>query len=480
MHQPRSDQDWDDLVRHCQGGPRLEAIFAIARRNRCRTVVVEDRYIDADYRSDFSAFWSKRFEVPSPYARRLHFFRAAIATEQLARMPNRVRDAYLGYSVLRPGPHHDGRVGRTVLAPPPQLAGATLVTIRDEVSLYGNDLSVIGTPFLEQDGEFLRCAHAAIWGCHYSAYKHGLVGRRLTAELAEMTPRLLSADRSLPSRGMVLEQIQAVFDATGQPALRYIVDQLPTVPGVESPSDEMKLENVGRAAGEWDPRVFSVICRYLNSGFPVMVTNASHGWNLVGWFWQNGEIRFVACDDQVGPYEVIDSPFTDSRRPWLSIMVPLPPKVYMSAEIAETWGHQRLREFGLRSGAPSSWKDLAQALATHPKKDVSLRTFLRDSRRYKAGLPAQGRPTEAVDALRLAGLPNFVWVVEAHDRSLRKAQRPSVIAEVLFDPHSSDHIHRAPRSDAIAMPGLTVITPPDGGEVVGLSAPPKPWRSQLD
>jgi hypothetical protein len=480
VHQPKTDKDWADLLCHCEGGPRLAAIFTIARKSRCRTVVIENRYIDADYRSDFSAFWSKRFEVPPPYARRLHFFRAGIHSGQLAQMPKRVRDAYLGYCVLRPGPHPDGRVGRTVLAPPLKLANATLVTIQDEVSLYGNDLSITGVPFLEQDGEFLRCAHAAIWGCHYTAFKRGMVGRRLTAELAEMTPQLLSADRSLPSRGMVLEQIQSVFHATGQPALRYIIDQLPTVPGVENPNEEAKLKNEGGPAGLWDPRLFSVICRYLNSGFPVMVTNASHGWNLVGWFWQNGKIRFVACDDQVGPYEVIDSPFTDSRRPWLSIMVPLPPKVYMSAEIAETWGHQRLREFGRRSGAPAIWQELAQALAVQPKKAVSLRTFLRDSRHYKAHLPAQGRSRKAVEALRFAGLPNFVWVIEVHDRSLRKAKKPSVIAEVLFDPHSSDHVHRAPRSDAIAMPGLTVVTPPDEGQVVAVPTPIKPWASQLN
>jgi hypothetical protein len=364
------------------------------------------------------------------------------------------------------------------MAPPSALAGATLVTIDDEVSLYGNDLNVTGVPFMEQDGEFLRCAHAAIWGCHYVAFRRGLVGRRLTAELAEMTPRLLSPDRSLPSRGMVLEQIQAVFDATGQPALRYIIDQLPSVAGVEVPSEQTKEEHARQPAGYWDPRLFSVICRYLNSGFPVMVTNATHGWNLVGWFWQKNQIRFVACDDQVGPYEVIKSPFTDGRRPWLSIMVPLPPKVYMSAEIAETWGHQRLREFGLRTGAPPSWRDLAEDLAQAPKK-VSLRTFLRDSRRYKAKLPTQGRQPEAVDALRLTGLPNFIWVVEAHDRRLRKAGRPSVLAEVLFDPHSSDHHHREPRSDARSMPGLTVVTPPEGAPPVAVDTPERPWRSQL-
>lgn len=391
----------------------------------------------------------------------------------MTRLQKGVREGYLGYSVIRPGPYDDGHVGRTIVSPPPQLAKANLVTIEDQVSLFGNDLSVEGVPFLEQDGEFLRCAHAAIWGCHYSAFKRDLVGRRLTAELVEMTPTLLSPDRSLPSRGMILEQIQAVFDATGQPALRYIVDRLPEILGVENPPINPVLP-----AGRWDTRLFSVICRYLNSGFPVMITNKGHGWNLVGWFWQGNKIRFVACDDQVGPYEVIDSPFTDHRAPWLSIMVPLPPKVYMSGEIAETWGHQRLTEASRATRAPASWKRLAEALAAEPK-GVSLRTFLRDGRQYKSTLPSQGRPEEAVAALRVARLPRFIWVVEAHDRALRKAGKPSVIAEVIFDPHSSDHVQRKPRSDAISMPGLTMVTPPEGGEPVPVSAKHQPWRSQL-
>jgi hypothetical protein len=84
-----------------------------------------------------------------------------------------------------------------------------------------------------------------------------------------------------------------------------------------------------------------------------------------------------------------------------------------------------------------------------------------------------------VDALRLAGLPNYVWVVEAHDRGLRAAGRPSVLAEVLFDPHSSDHVHREPRSDAISMPGLTAITPAGGAAPIAVATPERPWRSQL-
>ena len=301
-----------------------------------------------------------------------------------------------------------------MLLPPPQLRNATMALVEDEVSVFGNKLTIRAAPYSEQDGEFLRCAHSAIWACHYSAYRRGLVGRRLTAELAELAPALLSAARSLPSPGMTLEQIQAVFDATGQPALLYGMNQLPEVRGVENPPPKIDPTDPDKKrilpAGLWDTRLFSVICRYLNSGFPVLIANARHAWVLVGWFKRAGQIRFVACDDQQGPYEVVQSPFTDKRKPWLAIMVPLPPKVFMSGEMAENWGHRTFRAFGQVAGVPPSWAALSQALASLPK-GVSLRTFLRDGREYKAGLalagPAgRGRPpasARSAAALRLGG-----------------------------------------------------------------------------
>jgi hypothetical protein len=476
VYHPGSDADWNALVDQCGGGPLFATVLEVARRNRCRTVVVENRYIDADFRSDFSAFWSKRFDAISPFCRRVHFFRARLDDGALHRLPP--QSGYLGYSVLRPTPHEDGRIGRTLLVPPARLRRATLVTVQDTASLFGNTLSVKGAPFSEQDGEFLRCAHAAIWLCHYCAYRRDLVGRRLTADLAALTPTLLSEARALPSPGLTLQQIQAVFDATGQPALVYRLSEMPVVPGVEEPTPALDAEGRPRAGGYWDTRLFSVICRYLNSRFPVMIATATHGFVLIGWFRQNGRIRFVACDDQEGPYEVITSPFNDKRAPWRAIIVPLPPKVYLSGEMAETWGHQTFRAFGAHPAVPAKWRDLGAALAATPK-GASLRTFLRDARAYKADLPAQGRDPSVVRALRLARLPHYVWVVEAHDRQARAAGKPCVIAEAVFDPNSSDHVHRAPRRDAISMPGLTVVTPPDDGRPVPVRYPERPWRSQL-
>jgi hypothetical protein len=475
---PKSEQGWQAVLRACKGGPGFREVVDVARKNGCRSVVLEQRYVDLDYRSDYSAFWSKRFTSMPPFATRVHFFTAVLRKEQLHDLP--VRSGYLGYSVLRPGPHLGGRVGRTVLKAPARIRAGTLATIEDEVSLFGNRLKVRGVPFAEQDGEYLRCAHAAIWGCHYTAFKRGLIGRRTTTELADLVPTLLSAHRSLPSPGMNLEQVQAVFLATGQPALLYMIDQLPEVRGVESAEPELDQYGNLLPAGLWDIRLFSVICRYLNSGFPVMIFTSKHAFNLFGWYRSGKKIRFVACDDQRRPYEVVTNPFRDAERsPWLGLMVPLPPKVFLSGEMAENWGHHAFSAYGSSPNVPDRWKELAQALATSPK-GVSLRTFLRDSRVYKEKLVDQKRDDEVVRELRLARLPHYLWVVEAHDRERRKARRPSVLAEVIFDPDSSDHEKRNPRRASISLPSLTVINPPDDGKPFGVADGKRFWRSQLD
>lgn len=470
VHNPSSDSDWEALLQRFGGLPNspLARVLEVARQGRCRSIIEENRYVDVDYRSEYSAFWSERFPSRPAFGRRLHFFRKSLSEGTLDRLPT--DPGYLGYTVLKP--IEPGRVGRTMLAPPRRLAKATLALATDRVSLFGTTLSVTGAPFCEQDGEYLRCAHAAIWMCHYAASRRGLVGRQATASLVEMSPSTLSHERALPSAGLTLNQIQAIFATTGQPALFYGVNQLPSVEGVDTPIPEETADGQVIHPGFWDTRIFSVLCRYLNAGFPVLVGTLNHAFVVVGWYRDKGRIRYVLCDDQVGPYEVVQSPFTDRRAPWNSIMVPLPPKVYMSGETAETTTHFLIRAHSARRGAPQPWKDLADGIANG---SISLRTFLRANGDYKASVAGQGRPREATRALRLARLPHWVWVTEAQDRGLRAAGEPAVRAEMVFDSTSSDQRAAA---CAITLPGLTLTVPPDSGKA---EAAPSgdPWKSHL-
>jgi hypothetical protein len=461
------DEDWRALLQQYGGRypDPLEQILRVVSEAGCRTIVVENRYVDLDYRSEYSAFWSLRFQGPSPFARRLHFFTDHLEDGGIHTLPEGV--GYLGYSVIRPV--KDGPVGRTVIAPPPSLADATLTLVEDHVSLFGNDLTVKGVPFCQQDGEYLRCAHAAVWMCHYTACKLGLAGRQTTAAIVGKSPSMLSWERALPSKGMTLNQLQAVFGALGQPALFYGLSNMPRVRGVPDPEPAVDSNQRAIPAGLWDTRIFSVVCRYLNSGFPVLIGTEDHAFVIVGWQRDRDEVRFIACDDQVGPYEILDSPFAHYKTPWLSIMIPLPPKVFLSGEVAESRAYNILSAVGTRGLAP-----LASGLAAG---GIQLRSSLKTGRDFKRAVASQASSDSVLRLVRLARLPHWVWTVEAHVPAACKDGGPCVVAEVVLDSTSSD---LAPRTDLVALPGLVATFPPDGGDIDTEEASTELWTSLLE
>lgn len=468
---PRSADDWHALAAEYGGKeptPLTRALETVQVAG-CQTVVVENRYVDSDYRSEFSAFWSQRFQGTPAFSRRLHFFRTRVTDEDLHRIS---ADAgYLGYAVIRPLP--SGPLGRTMIAPPPAMSKAILALADDEVTLFGNRLQISAAPFCQQDGEFLRCAHAAAWMCHYAAARRKLVGRRQTATLVAAAPAMLSAERALPSKGMTLLQLQAVFEALEQPALFYGLAKMPRVAGVDDPSPPPEEDGVAVPPGKWDTRIFSVVCRYLNSGFPVFIATEDHAFVIVGWYREGDWIRFIANDDQRGPYQVIDSPFEDERGTWQAIMVPLPPRVFLSAEAAESEAHFTLRALGNNASVLPEWQAIARGVADN---SISLRTILRDASDYKRELENRGLDEAAIRLLRLARLPHYVWVVEAHDRAARDAAKPCVLAEVVFDSTSNDY---EPRVDALLMPTLAITYPPDYGEPLAVAMGAGCWGSCL-
>ncbi len=453
---PVSDADWGAIANaYPTADPRppvapLQRVLAVARESGCKSIVVETRYIDLDFRSEHAAFWAQRFEVPSAFARRLHFFAADLDPSGLHDLPEEC--GYLGYAVIRPVDR--GRVGRTVLKAPPRLQGAVLTTVSERVSLYGNDLEVIGVPFCEQDAEYLRCAHAAAWICHYTAVRRNLVGRQPTSKRVELSPAALSTHRVLPSQGLTLNQLQAVFGSLGQPALHYGFKSLPKVSGVKH-DDHV--------------RCVSIICRYLNSGFPVLVAGEGHAWVLVGWKREvDGSVTFIACDDQVGPYEEIPTLEQHYRWPWGSIMVPLPPRVFLTGEAAENDAFRRLRGVWTKASMPQV-ADLMLSGA------IQLRTRLKNVRAFKREIAEQTSSDDVLRAIRRLRMPNFVWAVEAHVKAAC-GSGSCVVATVIYDATSPD-LH--PRVVAIVVPGAIATYPIDEVSPGSIQASAEPWASLL-
>lgn len=459
----------------------LERAFAVAADLGCRTVVIENRYVDADYSSEYSAFWSLRFTDPPSFARRLHFFGSDISAKDVHCVDPETCD-YLGYVILRPVPH--APVGRALLRPPPALinANAVLTEVDDNVSFFGASLAVSGVPFSQQDGEYVRCAHAALWTCQYIVYRQRVIGRYTTADVIALSPTTLDLQRAMPSKGMNVPQMQTVLSEMGLPPLTYLVGDLPTVLGIRNPKPPKHQKGEAPPPGRWDTRLVTIACRYLNSRLPVIVSAGVHTFLLVGYYFESdGEsdadqakrIRFVVCDDQTGPYDVVVDPLCDDDHggPWDVLMVPQPPKVFLTAEAAETCAYYMMSR-PVTGPAP-----LSQAIRARLGSGVRLRTFLLRGREYKARLSEQGRFHDVLRTLRLTPLSQYVIVVEAHDYELRAEGSPYVIAEFVFDATSYD---LEPRALCVSYPEFTYVNPPDYAERrYANTGDHTAWRSQI-
>jgi len=223
----------------------------------CESLVVEHKYIDANYMDEHAAFYARCHRPYPNHCIRIHFFSTPCSGERIigaleglqAKPKHRkqyrsLQRDYLGFSVVRPNP--TAFVGRTAL---PGLKGTrrhyTCGRVYD-VSLAGLVLSVTGVAFQQQDATTSACATTAIW---VALQKTAYDVRFRTPTCSEITMNAtrfnLEGGRSIPSSGLNQAQMCEAVRAS---------DLEPDVFGV---AENMQL------------------CRhlahsYLRSGFPVI------------------------------------------------------------------------------------------------------------------------------------------------------------------------------------------------------------------
>jgi hypothetical protein len=449
---PADDSHWEQIYNLYTDlyGKRLtkealtpfQRVIEIVRDGGCRTVVAELNYIDLDYRSEYSAFWSRLFADKPTQVPRIHFFSEAFGPEQIHDVPN--RESYLGYSVLRPT--ELGPVGRTLLSPPPWARKAKLTTVRTEPTFFGTPLPLTGTPFYQQDGQLMRCAHVVAWIAQYAAASFAGVQRVPSGQIALLPPAVVSRYRPLPASGLTMEQLQYLLTSLDLPALFYEVNDLVPIPGSRR-NRHGRLRGAGPPARarrwarrDYRERIMRVACKYLNSGLPVIVLTANqHAFTLVGWErLADDSVRLLACDDQLGPYIEVDPVEPGHCGAWESLMVPAPEKVLLAGEAAERRALDMLAAFTNRSLDPGE-QEVARLIGqVRPTGKGSVRARLMEGTAYKAALRERGLPDDHVRLFRLADLSHWVWVVELHERAARSAGEPCVRAEVVFDSTSHD------------------------------------------
>lgn len=384
----------------------LKQVLGLTYAAGAQTALIEYRYIDADYRDEHSRFYSTTFRRYPSVAHRIHFFKEP-ATEQLADPNNPIQFqtlGYLGYLVARPVP--GAPVGRVMLATPPGAAGVTC-TSRERISLFGEYLEVHGTPFIAQDAQLTRCAHATLWVIARHHHLHWGRPKYLPSQIVDAAPIESAAGRTLPSPGLTVWQMSAAATRLGLPPLVYDLNRLP--------------------GQETLPRI---ACRYLNSGLPVIVAGGGHAFVLIGYRrvhegTPDERIEFIRQDDEAGPYQVVPDYVFDTYAPWKYLIVPLPPKLYVAGEEAEVLGRAWLQAAFTAEGS-----------VLDPDK-YAIRTTAMLSNDYKSELESRGIPADHAAILRRSPMSRWIWVVEAVDRDLRATRQPAVVGETIID--ATDH-----------------------------------------
>lgn len=484
VHHPTSDGEWDEALKRYLGSLNdapLRRCVEVARSLGATTMVVETRHLDLDYRSEFSAYYSRQFSDVPDSAHRIHFFGQQLNSESLWASAN--QSDYIGYVVVRPVA--TGLVSRAMLPPPPDLATAVRTSVKENVNFFGQALTVCGVPFAQQDAQLGACAQAAAWMCHFASYLRGETARRVKADFSLHADASLQPHQSLPSRGLTVTQLSDLFRNFNLPAKYYSVGELPS-PGLpwQPPDPTPSAEDA--EPGCWDYRIIPVSCRYLNSGIPVLIGTKDHAFILCGYRRtdqpQPNWIEFIRHDDQTGPYLTIDNVLQDidsvtdrSYGPWRTIHAPVPEKIWLTPEAAERRGGWYLL------GAS---EEIVQALDKRQSLDsltelitqnrLSLRTYAIRSNDFKGSLATRGLSSNIRQEYCLSRLPRYIWIVEAIDRQLRKTNQPCVIGEAVLDATSSDH---TPQILALHIHGVMWLQQTSGDIRFPIYGDPQPYVS---
>lgn len=385
----------------------LAGVVSAAIAAGANAVAVEPNYVDLDWRSELTAFYSKSFCSYPSFTDRLHFLSVDTLTDskKLADQLSSSSTRYIGYSVMRPLKW--APVGRTMLAPPKTLKDRVQCVATDVVHLNGITFPVTGAPFISQDSQLTRCAHAVAWQVAYLHHLRFGSNRTTSSSMVESAALDVSEARHIPSTGLMRSQLGRVLRRAGIGPVVYNTASLP---------------GDGETVG-------SLLSRYVSAGFPVIAANDRHSVLVIGQYGKTGAHEYVFHDDERGPYIDTSTSSVDAARPWTRLVVPVQPKLYVPGEQAEAVAHWMLTSVAPLPDSSQTLRSLARRFKDSGKQG-RLRTFPMESIRYKELLGRRGLPDDLVAAVRTKPMPRWVWITEV-------TARGELISELVIDATSA-------------------------------------------
>lgn len=254
----KNTADWAGLADQLGGDrPLTQSIIRHLISTNVCSYLIEGRYIDRDYSSDYRRFYAQTFQTYGRHCKRVHFFAEEIAdiiarptwAERVVALQATSRKSYRGFCVVRPLP--SAPIGRTVLyAEGPKQAGIeSVVTCRATIraNLLGAELDVTGTSFMQQDSRVGACAQVAIWtGARHMHERHKYnwlavsdITRLASPTTSEEATSLPAGSDFLTSERMIRAINEMGFqplcfedDNIGEVILPYVESGLPVIVGL--------------------------------------------------------------------------------------------------------------------------------------------------------------------------------------------------------------------------------------------------------
>jgi hypothetical protein len=419
--QTDSCEDWRSFFNCCDGylmEDNFSKIFEYLK-NDVKTIVLEKKYYDADYRNTYFNFFSHKFANYPNKTLRANFFSKKISPRMLFKL-DRYQEDYIGFIVIRP--NRVASIGRTILNPKKiRNINGYICMAEYPVHILGAELIARGFPYISQDTDVTICAHAACWMLfRYFSQRYTRYAEVWPYEVTQLTEDL-SSGRLVPSKGLTVWQITEMFSKFG-----------------------FYPENYFR---EIHPNFDKLLYQYVESGLPVVagLTKHEHAITIIGHVSDFSTRKppctsdqyltaFVANDDNYMPYQTIrkDDPkpaghVSDFKIKDIdSFVVPLYEKIHLSAEHVMELSEAILthKEFGIdaRSSALSF-------------NQIITRTFLTSSKSYKKERRKDTLPFGILKVYLELSMPKFIWICEISTPNLY--QDGKIVGEIIFDATAS-------------------------------------------
>lgn len=366
-----------------------------------KAVLIEENYVDKDYRSTYYNFYAKKGQHYRSDCVRLHFFDETVEFEKerlrLTCPDNQLSHHYFGYMVLRPT--GIATIGRTILSPDIRSGACrSIITAEHKAHVLGQKLLFEGFPSMDQHVDIAVCAHVACWSIlrHYSE-RYTLYREFLTHDITMMAHEF-NPGGLVPSKGLTMSHAERVFQ--------------------EASTFPLHISRKERRFP--DPAFYRQLGAYIESGFPLFAAmqQKRHAVAVVGQEWRPVTTRVSGMRyawEEVTKLAVID----DNHLPYLSIpvsgtstagycaedidafIVALPEKIYYAADAVDQFAPKLFQLEPLVGPLPSKDKSIVRYFITTAS---ALRSFVRKKE--------SEFPTELLRTLMTLPLTQFVWIVE--------------------------------------------------------------------